>query len=205
MSNNPYYFPFENINYLELIPDDEYYMKLNNKVIDYFINKIRKLPVSHMKGNFVRLHTENDIEYAVFKDVRIMNRIYKKGLCNQMLVRYPDGMLAASSGCDSFSDNNQDLSLRRTINEDREVFFNVKNWVFGIPTEQNIMQNKAIDKLETNIVVPDMINQVREFKGTKKTAGKRNKKNKKTYKKRRKLYNKRKTYKTLKYIKTLKL
>jgi hypothetical protein len=196
MSNDPYYFPFENVDYLNLIPGDEYYIKLNDKIIESFLNKIRKLPVSHIKGQFLRLHNESDNitnnQYAVFKNVRIMNKNYKRGLCNQMLVRYPDGFLAGSSGCDSFSDNNPDPLLRRNVNEDREVFLNVKKWVFGIPTEQNIMHSKAMEKLETNIEIPDMINQVREFKGTIKSGGRRYKKNRKTNKKRNK---KRKTYK----------
>lgn len=203
MSNNPYYFPFQNVDYLDLIPGDEYYIKLNDKIIKSFFEKSRKIPVSHIKGTFLRLHTEiNDTtdEYAIFKDVRIMNRIYKKGLCNHILIRYPDGILAASSGCDSFSDNNPDPLLRRTINEDREVFFNVKKWVFGIPTEQNIMHSKAMEKLETNIIVPDMMREVREFKGTIRTGGRRYKRNKKTYKKRTKLYKKRNTYKKTKNI-----
>lgn len=120
MEKDQYYFPFKIINKDNLIPGESYYIKLDNRIIKNFLDKRRNLPVSHLKGEFVRLHIENDItnqiQFAVFKNVKILNQKYKLGLCNMMLVRYPEGILA-SDGCNTYSD------INRTINEDREVFF----------------------------------------------------------------------------------
>jgi hypothetical protein len=187
-NNNPYYFPFEQVNHLELIPGHDYYIKLNDKVIHNFLDKMRTLPVSHFKGTFVRLHTEIDkisnSDYAVFKNVIIMNKKYKRGLCNQMLVRYPEGFLAVSGDCNDFSDNNQDPSLRRTINENREVFFNIKKWIFGIPTEHKLLVEK-ITKDITPKLNEDMIREISAFRGSKLKGGEK-KRNKKTFKKKNK-------------------
>lgn len=203
-NNDPYYFPFQVINYLELIAGDDYYIKLNDRVIHSFLDNRRNLPVSHVKGTFVRLHTEIDrtssVEYAVFKNVRILNKNYKLGLCNQMLIRYPEGFLAGSGGCDTFSDSNENISRRRTINQDREVFFNIRKWVFGVPTEQSIMENKGMDIIKKKITVPDMITEIKEFRGNKPGLGGKKinktqkKKKKKTYKKKNKFSRNRRTY-----------
>lgn len=187
--SDPYFFPFDIINYSELIPGDNYYIKLNNKVIKNFLDNRRALPVTRLSGTFVRLHTEtenqNITEYAVFKNIRIMNKNYKKGHCNQIMIRYPYGYLASSNSCDMFSDSNPNPILRKTINEDIEVFLNLNKWIFGIPSQQNIISNKAYSMLETKIA-PDTVNEVRFFKGDNPIiGGKKSIKNKKIYKKKR--------------------
>jgi hypothetical protein len=180
--DDPYYFPFEIVNKEQLIPGDNYYMKLNDRVVHKFLDNRMRLPVSHASGVFVRLHTEVDrissTEYAVFKNVRIMNKNYKLGLCNQMLVRYPEGFLAGSGGCDTFSDNNLDPMLRRNINEEREVFFNIKKWIFGIPTEQKLLTDKILSQIGPKLN-EDMMREISTFRGIKPTGGKKNKKSKK--------------------------
>ena len=199
--DDPYYFPFETINKEQLIPGDKYYMKLNDKVVHKFLDYRRTLPVSHVEGVFERLHTEvdriNSVEYAVFKNVRIINKNYKLGLCNEMLVRYPEGFLAGSGGCDTFSDNNLDPMLRRTINEDREVFFNIKKWIFGIPTEQKLLVEKIIKRIEPNLN-EDMMREISTFRGIQPKGGKKHKKSKKSktkfFRKRNKSTRKRRNY-----------
>jgi hypothetical protein len=48
-------------------------MKLNDNIIKKIIDRDHNVPVSDLKGTFVRLHNEPSIvgprEYAVFKDV----------------------------------------------------------------------------------------------------------------------------------------
>lgn len=167
MPNDPYYFPFEKVNKDELIPGDKYYIKLNDNIIKTkFLDLRRNLPVSHLEGVFERLHTEPDrittpVTYAVFKKVRILNKIYKEGLCNLMLVRYPEGFLASAGGCSSYSDFSG-----RTVNEDREVFFNVNRWMFGKPTEYNLLKNKVINKV-SNQIGEDNILTTKELLGEK--------------------------------------
>lgn len=186
---DPYYFPFEIINNNHLVSGENYYIKLNDKVVRDFLSKRRTLPVSHLKGTFVRLHTEvsrlTTSEYAVFKNVQIMNRIYRIGLCNLMLVRYPDGNLA-STGCDTYSDHD------RTINEDREVFFDIDKWIFGLPTETALITKQVMKKIEPSLN-PDALEQIGQFRGTK--GGKT--RAKKTRGKKRKIYRRRRTNKRL--------
>ena len=78
--SNPYYFPFEVIDKDNLIPNDKYYIKLNDNIIRNFVNKRKNIPVSHLEGVFVRLHNEQSIDssikYAVFKNVKILNKEY---------------------------------------------------------------------------------------------------------------------------------
>jgi len=191
--SDPYFFPFQQVNKSELVPGENYYIKLNDKIIKDFLDKRRNLPVSHLKGTFVRLHTEVErvttIEYAVFKNVRIMNKKYKLGLCNLFLVRYPEGFLASPGGCDTLSDNNPDPALRRTINEDREVFFNVNRWMFGKPTEQELLAKQVITKLQPTLNT-DTINYYNEIRGTKKAGSKK----RKTNRRKRKISKKRRTH-----------
>jgi hypothetical protein len=168
MSSDPYFFPFKIVKKEELIPGENYYIKLNDKIIKDFVDKRRNVPVSHVSGQFIKLHTEvdriNTVEYAIFKNVRIMNKKYKLGLCTMMLVRYPEGFLANAGGCDTYSDRN------RTINEDREVYFNVNRWMFGVPTEQKLLSTKAFEKI--NPKLPDTLNnEVLQFHGTMKPVG----------------------------------
>ena len=146
--SNPYNFPFEIVNKNGLIPNDKYYIKLNNDIIKRFLDKRQNLPVSHLEGVFVRLHTETDRvttqDYAVFKKVKILNKKYKEGLCSMMLVRYPWGALAKADGCSTFSDNNG-----RIVNEDREVFLPLNRWIFGKPTEHKLLSKQLMNKLIT--------------------------------------------------------
>lgn len=188
MSRDPYYFPFEIINKDGLIPGENYYIKLNDRIIRDFLSKHRNLPVSHLKGTFVRLYSEvsrmNNIEYAVFKNVEIINRNYKIGLCNLMLIRYPEGFLA-STGCDTFSDHD------RIINQDREVFFDINKWIFGVPSESALITKKAMKKIEPALN-RDVLNEIERFRQTNK-GGKT--KRKKTHRRKGKIYRRRKTYK----------
>jgi|APGre2960657373_1045057.scaffolds.fasta_scaffold07413_2 hypothetical protein len=174
MQNDPYYFPFDIVNQNELITGDNYYMKLNTNIIKNFVDKRRNIPVSDLKGVFIRLDKEVDIannvtiEYAVFKNVYIMNKQYKKALCNFMLVRYPDGILA-SDDCDSYSDNFKN----RLVNDDREVFLAVNRWQFGIPTQEKIITQKALEKIQPKIN-DSLTREVLKFRGT--LGGKKNRK-----------------------------
>lgn len=191
MTTEPYYFPFEIVNKDSLIPGENYYIKLNDRIVRDFLTKRRNLPVSHLKGTFVRLDTEvgriTTSEYAVFKDVKIMNRNYKIGLCNLMLIRYPEGLLA-STGCDTYSDRD------RKINQDREVFFDVNKWIFGVPTETVLTTKKAIKKIEHKLN-KDVLSEVDRFRGTIKGGdSKRKKTRRKTSRKTSKINRIPKTY-----------
>jgi hypothetical protein len=201
--SDPYFFPFEIVDYSQLITGDNYYIKLNDNVIHKFLDYRRTLPVSHVKGIFVRLHTEidktNSTEYAVFKNVRIMNKNYKLGLCNQLLVRYPDGFLAGSNSCDSFSDSNPDPSLRRTINEDREIFFNIKKWMFGIPTEEKLLTEKVTKQIKPKLN-EDVMKNISVLRAMQPKGGKTTRK---YYKRKRKMSRKRRTHKNTKNIKNM--
>jgi hypothetical protein len=185
MQRDPYFFPFEIVDKNSLIPGDNYYMKLNDNILKKFVDGRQNIPVSNLKGTFVRLHKEpNRIvaprEYAVFKNVFIMNKIYKQGLCRFMLVRYPEGFLAAADGCDTFSDQSQN----RIVNAEREVFLDVNYWKFGKPTEQKLLANKAMQSLN----LPETLKgEVSQFRGTQKPlGGRKSRKNKKSRKSRRK-------------------
>ena len=178
MAKNPYFFPFEIVNNNELITGDNYYMKVNDNIIKKFVDKKRNVPVSDLKGIFVRLHTEkygvNTTEYAVFKNVYIMNKIYKPGLCNFMLIRYPDGILA-NDDCDNFSDSFKN----RLVNEDREVYLAVNVWKFGIPTQEKIMIQRTLEQIEPNIN-EILTKEVSKFRGIQTLKGGRKIKKNKT-------------------------
>jgi len=171
MSRDPYFFPFHTVNKNELISGDNYYMKLNNNIIRKFLEKRRNSPVSDLKGTFVRLHTESGIddpiEYAVFKNVYIMNKMYKQGLCNMMLVRFPDGALAIDD-CDSYSDNFKN----RSVNEDREVYFAVNVWQIGVPSEEKIVTKKVFEKI-TPKINESLVREVEKFTGTQMSGGRK--------------------------------
>ena len=184
MQRDPYFFPFEIVDKNSLIPGDNYYIKLNDYIIKKSVDGRQNIPVSNLKGTFVRLHKEpNRIvaprEYAVFKNVFIMNKIYKQGLCRFMLVRHPEGFLAAADGCDTFSDQSQN----RIVNTEREVFLDVNYWKFGKPTEQKILAEKAIKSLN----LPETLTgEVSQFQGTMKPlGGRKSRKNIKSRKNRR--------------------
>ena len=187
---DPHYFPFQIITPDSLIPGENYYIKLNDRVIDNFLTKGRPLPVSHLKGTFLRLHTEttriNSTNYAIFKNVQIMNRNYRIGLCNQMLVRYPEGYLA-SAGCDTYSDRD------RSLNEDREVYFDTSKWIFGLPTETALITNQLMKKKIYPSLYPESLNLINQFKSQK--GGKTRRK--KSHRKKRKIYRRRRTNKQI--------
>ena len=183
MPRDPYFFPFEIVNKNELIPGNNYYMKLNDSIIRKFIDRHHNVPVSDLKGTFVRLHNEPSIigprEYAVFKNVFIMNKSYKLGLCRFMLVRYPEGFLASAGGCDTYSDQFQN----RIVNTEREVYLDVGYWRFGIPTEQKLLAERAIKSLN---LPQTMTGEISQFQGTMKPlGGRKSRKNIKSRKNRR--------------------
>lgn len=157
MNTKPYYFPFDIINYNKLIPNESYYIKLNDSVIKRYINRRDNIPVSHLKGTFIRLDKTQIITYAVFKNVYIINKEYKPGSCSLFSVKYPEGIIASDS-CDTYSNEYKDIKL----NEDREVFFDVNRWKFGNETEKILLQNKALEK--TNLP-KDITNYVKEYGG----------------------------------------
>jgi hypothetical protein len=187
--SDPFHFPFKTVTKENLVPGENYYIKLNDRIIQDFLSKRRNLPVSHVRGTFVKLHTEvetvNTTEYAVFRNVRILNKKYKMGLCNMMLVRQPEGFLASAGGCDTYSDRD------RTVNEEREVFFDVKKWIFGIPTEQELLANQVINTSKPTLNT-DMVGLIGQFRGTNK-GGKTRRRNLRT--KKRKNNRKRKSHK----------
>ena len=188
MNRDPYFFPFEIVNKDNLVPAENYYMKLNDNIIKRFIDMRRNVPLSDLKGTFVRLHKE-DIgsikrEYAVFKNVSIMNKSYKPGLCTTILVRYPEGFLAAD-GCDSYSDEFKN----RSVNTDREVYLDVVQWKFGIPSEAKVVSNKALQKMGP-LLSENVINEVSQFQGTQKPIGGK-KKSRKSRRKSKKRYTRR--------------
>lgn len=194
MSKDPYFFPFEIVKTADLVPGENYYIKLDDKVIKDFSNKRRSLPVSHLKGTFSHLHNTTEglrkIEYAVFKNIKILNKEYKAGLCSQMLVKHSNGSLA-SDDCDTYSDRT------RTINTHREVYFSSGKWMFGIPTEQKLVANKMITTLKPELD-DDTTSIINKFRGTAKGIRKRSKKNRKSRtnsKRKHKIYKNRKTYK----------
>lgn len=181
--NNSYNFPFQLVNESELISGENYYIKLNNKIIEDFIKKRRKLPVTHLKGTFVRLHTEteqfNETRYAIFTNIQIINKNYKIGHCTLFLVRYPDGILA-STDCNNIGN--------------KEVYFDINKWIFGLPIEENLLVKQVTREILEPNLNEDVIGEISKMKGIKLLGGGR--KRKKTLKKNRKKYRKkRKTYK----------
>ena len=193
MQRDPYFFPFEIVDKNSLIPGDNYYIKLNDYIIKKSVDGRQNIPVSNLKGTFVRLHKEPNrivapIEYAVFKNVFIMNKIYKQGLCRFMLVRHPEGFLAAADGCDTFSDQSQN----RIVNTEREVFLDVNYWKFGKPTEQKLLAERAMNSLN---LPQTMTGEISQFRGIQKPLGgrKSRKNSKKTYKRKNKISRKHKS------------
>jgi hypothetical protein len=108
-----------------------------------------------------------------------MNKAYKPGLCNMMLVKYPDGMIAnAGEGCDSYSDK----SKNRVVNAEREVFLDVGQWRFGIPTEYKLVSNRALQNAAPELP-ENMVNEISRFTGSKtRMGGKKSKKYRKSRK-----------------------
>ena len=132
-------FPFELVKKSGLVPVENYYMQL----------LVPRGQVSRLKGTFSKYHTENDTSqrtYAVFKNVVIMNKKYKKGTCRRMLIRHP-GEGLANTDCDTYSDHFQ----KRTINADREVYLDVKFWKFGMPTEKTLLSKQILRKIPTDM------------------------------------------------------
>ena len=162
---DPTFFPFEIINKDNLVPFENYYIQLNDKVMNKFIDKGGNVPVSSLKGKFLRLETESNIiqsmVYAVFNNVSIMNKTYKQGLCTLMLVRHPEGFLASAGGCDRYTDYNKG----RIVNMNQEVYFAVNSWKFGKSTEQTLISNKALKKGVPSISY-DQAGEINQYIGT---------------------------------------
>lgn len=193
MTADPYHFPFIDVTKDDLKPDENYYIQLDDRVITKFIERGHKLPVSKLKGKFVRLEKIDNIaqtptEYAVFKDVYIMNRNYKPGFCRMMQVKYPEGFIAnAGEGCESYSDSKKN----RIVNQDREVYFQVSLWQFGISREHSNLK-RQITMNSTPSLPSEIISTIHKYGGNntrkfrkqcKKTKRRRNKKCKKTKRK----------------------
>jgi hypothetical protein len=177
-------FPFTIIEPDKLISGTTYYIQLKPYVLNKIINLRRPMPVSRLKGTFVRLEMDNTasttVMHALFKNVELLTKKYKNGSCTLFRVLYHDNVLGAT-GCDTYSD----LNKERKINENREVWFSTNQWQFGLPSETNIITNKTIRKLETKLN-DDTLKHFSSLlgKGGKKTNKKTNKrKNKKTNKK----------------------
>jgi hypothetical protein len=136
---DPYYFPFEIVDGSDLIPNNEYYIKLNDNVIHDFLKKRRKLPVTRIKATFTGLFTKEHSTYAVFKNIKIINKNRKPGSCFHMLVRDNDELVAPNS-CDVFNHICRCKGNCTCI----EVFLNIKVWTFGIPTELNLVTKQTM-------------------------------------------------------------
>jgi hypothetical protein len=174
-------FPFTIVEHNKLISGTTYYIQLKPYVLNKIINLRRPMPVSRLKGTFVRLETDNTastpVIYAIFTNIELVTKNYKHGSCTLFRVLYDDNVLGAT-GCDTYSD----LNKERKINENREVWFSTNQWQFGLPSETNIVTNKTIRKLETKLN-DDTLKHVSSLlgKGGKNKTNKR--KNKKTNKK----------------------
>ncbi len=191
LHTNPHFFPFEKVDKDKLVPAEKYYIKLKDSVINDYLGKNRNVPVSSLKGTFVRLHTNKQllstIEYAVFKNVVIMNREYKEGLCLLMLVK--NGTNLSSTACSTYSDEKRG----RIINEDREVYFPVNRWMFGKMTEQSLLAKQVLRSpyldVDNQLNITDfMKNKGGKKRKTKKRTrnnSKRKRRNKTKYRRRR--------------------
>lgn len=187
-------FPFKKINATDLLVGETYYISLDEK---FKKNKI----VSRLKGTFVRLYTEDskptssNVRYAVFTNITIINNDYKPGSCTMMLIRDPETNDLVYDGCDTYSVNNKNGKI--TINENREVYFNVGRWMFGLPTEYTLLQKQVIQKLKKD-VFSHIDQEVGQFigKGPKTTTHSKSKR--KTFTKKRKFHKRRKTNKNKK-------
>lgn len=183
-------FPFDEVDSNNLNPGETYYMQLNNDIINKELNIIKRkpkltLPVSKLQGDFVRLETKSNnitsTDYAVFKNVYIMNHNYKPGSCRYMFVLYPEGFVAMDD-CDKFSDKNNG----RTVNLNREVYLPLNRWKFGIPTERVLVSKMAFEKISTKLD-PDTEGIVKSMYGKGiKSKKRRKRKNKSRVKKTRK-------------------
>ena len=123
-------------------------MGKNISKIIHPINPSRNIP-THLSGIFTSLYTDNpnvrsQKEYAVFTDVRVMNKIYKKGSCKLIFIRSNVEGLSSPDGS-SFS------NTIITQNEDREVFFD-DNWVFGLPKKHEVVYRQVITKIEPKTI-----------------------------------------------------
>lgn len=184
-------FPFKKINATDLLVGETYYISLDEK---FKKNKI----VSRLKGTFVRLYTEDskptssNVRYAVFTNITIINNDYKPGSCTMMLIRDPETNDLVYDGCDTYSVNNKNGKI--TINENREVYFNVGRWMFGLPTEYTLLQKQVIQKLKKD-VFSHIDQEVGQFigKGPKTTTHSKSKR--KTFTKKQKFHKRRKTNK----------
>jgi hypothetical protein len=142
---DPSYFPFKIVNKDHLKEGESYYMQVNEKTLKR-LKKTRDIFVTKLKGDFVRLETNKTHEYAVFKNVGIMNNHYKQMSCRLMLIKDLETSYLVMSECDSFSDKNK----ARSINVEREVFLDVESWTFGEQPELNFARQKAYQKLQAD-------------------------------------------------------
>jgi hypothetical protein len=195
-------FPFEKINPTDLLIGETYYISLDEKIKEkYKRNKI----VSRLKGTFVSLYTEqgkqteSNIEYAIFNNIAIINNDFKPGSCTMMLIRDPETNELVNEGCDTYSINNKNSKI--IINENREVYFNINRWIFGLPTENTLLQKQVVKKLKTDLF-RDIDQELGKFtaRGYKTTTRSKSKR-RKTFAKKRIIHKRRKTKKTKKKTK----
>lgn len=142
-------FPFTLVNRTDLLPNEKYYMMLESD--EPIIGQV----VAKLEGVFVRNVTRTYVNYAVFKQVSIMNKKYRPGQCQTMSVPKP-GYLTVDE-CDSYSDK----SKNRVINQEREVYLQEGQWIFGVHTSTAIAKKKVLNKLP-----PDMGFEINTFLGT---------------------------------------
>jgi hypothetical protein len=181
------YFPFEIIDYNDLVIGETYYIKLDSNIINRYTSRKTSVPVSDLRGSFVRLDKEHLLTFAVFKDVSIMNKTYKPGSCGLFSVKYPGGFVASDS-CDTYSNEYKGIK----INETREVYFDTSRWIFGKQTEKNLLQKRVLtNKIEPR-VPQDITNIIKSHleKGgkRKKSKSKKQAKRKQTRRKSRRVF-----------------
>jgi hypothetical protein len=113
-----------------------------------------------------------------------------------MLIRDPETNELVNEGCDTYSINNKNSKI--IINENREVYFNINRWIFGLPTENTLLQKQVVKKLKTDLF-RDIDQELGKFtaRGYKTTTRSKSKR-RKTFAKKRIIHKRRKTKKTKK-------
>jgi hypothetical protein len=179
---DPYFFPFVVVKQNELIPGNQYYMNFSDKYIKMYTENKSRLPVTRLKGIFVRIHDEIypgpkkfTKRFAVFKNVFIISAS-PNPVCRFMFVRQPDGSLGSDSrddSCNSYSNKLQN----RIVNTDREVYLDETFWKFGMSSEGDFLRNQVV---RTPILPEELQNEIRSHTTQKNKLGGRKSRRRKT-------------------------